>query len=100
MLIGEHLHLNLQSSIFLLIANDTADDIKPQRINSSTLTSIIISGTYKYWLYKQQAAKFKTYNCINVKLFPEEKKKQRSGSKKGRERKKKNKGKIFRVRMI
>lgn len=88
MLIGEHLHLNLQSSIFLLIANDTADDIKPQRINSSTLTSIIISGTYKYWLYKQQAAKFKTYNCINVKLFPEKKKKTEKWEQKGKGKKK------------
>lgn len=95
MLIGEHLHLNLQSSIFLLIANDTADDIKPQRINSSTLTSIIISGTYKYWLYKQQAAKFKTYNCINVKLFPEEKKNREVGAKREGKEKGRIKGKYF-----
>lgn len=53
---------------------DADDEIKLQRRNSWNLNfinnRIIIPETYKTWIYKQYAAKFNTYNFVNVTLFP------------------------------
>lgn len=54
MLIMEQLHFNMQSNILFLLVDD---DIRPQRINISSLNyinkSIMIPGIYKAWIYKQ-----------------------------------------------
>lgn len=67
-MLWKQLHFNL---LFLLVD----DDIKPLRINNSSLNyinkGVIIPGIYKIWIYKQYIAKFNTYNFINVKLFLE-----------------------------